>query len=775
MLISSNRLKKYIDKSEKIDFVKIWDKFTIRCAEVESVKEVGNAFDSVVVAEIKECIKHPDSDHMHVLKVDIGEKDYIQVVCGAPNVKVGLKTAFVKVGGHINGMEIKSRLLRGVESFGMCCSGKELQISDASEGIIELPDNFKNGVDIKKLLPIEDIVVEIDNKSLTNRPDLWGHYGIAREIAALTGNKLIPLDKLEVENNKKGINIKIKKTNLCNRYCGIKIDNINNNRTPLNIQIFLYYVGLRSISLIVDLTNLLMLELGQPMHAFDSRKVPSIEIDVAKEGDIFKTLDGIERKLKKENLMIKSNDQYLGIAGIMGGFDSEITNDTTSIILESANFDASSVRKTSLQLGLRTEASTRFEKSLDPNMCSLAIKRFIYLLKDENPDMIIASNLTDVYPNVLKESTIVLTKEKLSIYMGKNLDDSEVKTILESLGFKVIINKDNYEVTIPTYRYGKDVSIPEDLIEEISRIHGFENIKEEPLKLALSSDKKEDIYEQEYDVKKLLAEKFNMHEIHSYLWYDSAFLKELEVKKTGIKLICRDQNNILRDDLSFSLLNIVRENFKNYNKFSLFEIGTIIEKGINKRRLSVIFAGDEKTVEVMYNQAKEVVKYIYGLLKNKKVIFIQNNEVKEYYDKKLSKNIIVDEHKMGEINVLNKELANKISKRKAVVCVDICFDKYVLLEKNNILAKEINKYPVVYLDYTVILPEGFKYYELSNVLEKFKNNIILDYYLIGKYQNKYTIRYVVGHKNKTLNQEDLQVFKEKFIDHILKNNFEIIK
>lgn len=775
MLISSNRLKKYISNSDKIDFKEVWNKFTIRCAEVESITEVGNSFDNVVVAEIKECVKHPDSDHMHVLKLDIGEKELIQVVCGAPNVRVGLKTALVKVGGHIDEMEIKARPLRGVKSYGMCCSAKELKISDSHEGILEFPNNFVNGEDVKKILPIEDIIVEIDNKSLTNRPDLWGHYGIAREIAALTGNKLLPLEVLEIKNNSKDLDIKISDLKLCNRYCGLKIDNITNNKTPLDMQIFLYYVGLRSISLTVDLTNFLMLELGQPMHAFDSRKVSSIEIGVAKDGDIYKTLDGIERKVSKDILMIKNKNEYIGIAGVMGGLDSEIMDDTSSIILESANFNASSIRKTAISLGLRTEASARFEKSLDPNMCDLAIKRLAYLLEKENPKMVIASNLTDIYPNVLKECNISLTKEKLAVYMGKKLDDKEVKEILENLGFKATVKDDLYDVVVPTYRHSKDISISEDLIEEIARIHGFENIKEEPLNLKLDSAKKEDIYEQEYQAKKLLAEKFNMHEVHSYVWYDSSILKQLCIAKNGVKLLCREHNNILRDELSFSLLNIVNENFKNYNNFSIFEIGTIIEDCINKRRLSIIIAGDDKNIENMYNHAKEVVIYLYGLLKNKDVNFVKNNEVKDYYDKNLSKNIVIEGNKHGEINMLNKNYTNKLAKKKALVSIEIDFDKYIKLKKSNIIVKEISKYPKVNLDYTIIVPEKYKYIDLVTVLDDFKDKIIEEYYLLGKFQNKYNIRYEVAHKNKTLDQNDLQSFQDKFITYIEEKGFEIIK
>ena len=218
MLISCNKLKSHIKNSADIDWLNIWNTFTIRTAEVEGVKKVGNQIDNVVIAKIVECEDHPDSDHMHVLKVDCGEDELVQVVCGAPNVRVGLKTAYVKVGGHIDNIEIKPRPLRGILSNGMCCSGRELGISDNHDGIMELPDDAPIGTDIKDYLPIEDIIVEIDNKSLTNRPDLWGHYGIAREIAAITDHELLPLDIEEIENTSENLEIAIKNPDLCYRY-----------------------------------------------------------------------------------------------------------------------------------------------------------------------------------------------------------------------------------------------------------------------------------------------------------------------------------------------------------------------------------------------------------------------------------------------------------------------------------------------------------------------------------------------------------------------------
>lgn len=773
MLISCNKLKTYIKDSEKIDWLKVWDKFTIRTAEVENVKEVGNNFDGVVIAQIVECIPHPDSDHMHILKVNYGASEPIQVVCGAYNVRVGLKTAYIKVGGHIDGIEIKSKPLRGILSNGMCCSMRELGIGDDHDGIIELPDDVVVGTDIKDYLPVKDIIVEIDNKSLTNRPDLWGHYGIAREIATITHTEMLPLEMEEIKNDKEDLDIKINNPELCYRYTGLKIDNIKNNKSPLELQIFLYYTGMRSISLIVDLTNYLMLELGQPMHAFDSRVVKNIEVGLANNKDLFTTLDGVERKLSSENLMIKNNNEYFAIAGVMGGKNSEILSDTTSIFLESATFNAGSVRKTANFLGLRTDASARYEKSLDPNMTDKAIKRLVYLLRKENPDMQIASNLTDVYPNVLNEVNITLHKDLLSKYMGTTLSDESVINTLESLGFKVENTDYSYEVVVPTFRHSKDINIEEDLIEEIARIYGLENFTPKPLKLDLTITEHETTFNEEYEVKSLLATKYDMNEVNSYIWYDTNTLQTLGIKKDGVKLLGKSDNNILRDDLSFSLLNIVEENFKNFSEFSIFEIGTIIESNQNKRVLSIILCGKEKELEQLYNKAKTVTSYIFKALKHKEITLSNNVNEKEYYDKNLGKIINVDDTKIGTINVLDKIYTNKLSKKKAIVCIDIDFDKYAKLEKDIILEKVVSKYPSVELDYTIIMPTDKKYEDLKEVLKEFKSKLIERNELVSIYENKYTIKYVLGSPYKTLEQKDLQTFKERFIAHLKENGYSI--
>ena len=682
MKISCNVLKKYIKNSEKIDFYKIWDTFTIRTAEVEGVEVKGEDVKNVVVGEIVECNPHPKKEKYHILKVDNGEK-IVDILCGAPNVKKGLKTPIVKVGGMVCGITIEPKEIAGVMSYGMLCSGKELGISDDQSGILELPDNYIVGKNINEYIPIKDIVVEIDNKSLTNRPDLWGHYGIAREIAAITGHELLDLPVLEPPKEGKKLDIVVNNKDLCPRYTGIKLGNITKKISPFDIQTALYYTGSRSISLLVDLTNYLMLELGQPMHAFDARKVESIEVGLAKDNDKFTTLDGVERTLSNEDLMIKKNNKYFAIAGVMGGLESEIEEDTNSIILESANFNSYGVRKTAIKLGLRTDASAHYEKSLDPNMTILAIKRFIYLLKEIDSDITFESKVTDIYPNPLKEPKIKLYKATLNKNINVKITDEIVKNILESLSFKVKVFKDFFEVVVPTYRATKDISLEADLIEEIARIYGYENISKEPLKVDLKFTSIETNYKLFYDIKRLLATKYNMNEVHTYLWYKTAFLAKLGITKDNVKLLGKKEDNILRDDLTLSLLEYAANNLKNYDKVSLFEIGTIIKDNKNNKMLSYVLSDNTNNMESLYNLAKEIISTISLVYKNKEVSF-KNIKLDSIYDNDLSCEIYIEDILIGLLKVVNNISASKLYKKKCFVAVEINLEEFSNINKKDL-------------------------------------------------------------------------------------------
>ena len=776
MLISCNRLKKYIKNAQDIDFLHIWDDFTLRVAEVEGVQVKGNDMDNVVTAKIVSCEKHPESDKLSLLKVSDGEKEY-NIVCGAPNVRVGLIGALVRDGGMVSGFKIKTRKLAGYPSEGMMCAVDELGIGTDHEGILELPGDTPIGVDFKKLYPVEDIIVEIDNKSLTNRPDLWGHYGIAREVCAITDHELLPLDLLDIPNNQKDLDIKVSNQELCKRYCGLKIENLQNNKTPLEMQIFLHYAGMRSINLFVDLTNFLMLELGQPMHAFDARVVKNIDVKLAKEKDTYTTLDGVERLLSKDTLMITNGDAYFGIAGVMGGLDSEILSDTTSVFLESACFDAGNIRKSAVRLGLRTEASARYEKSLDPNMCDVALKRLAYLLKNENPDMVIASNLTDVYPEPLEEKIVILKKDKLKAYTAIDFSDDEVVKSLKSLDFKVNVLEDAYEVIVPTFRATKDVSMDADIIEEIVRLYGYENIKEIPLKLELTGKEEDTVWNKEYDVKRYLATRYSLREIHSYLWYETSLLKTCHLEKSGVTLLGKNENNLLRDDLSLSLLPIVKNNLKNVDKLGIFEIGTVIVDNQNKRRLSILLADDESKMMNLYYEAKKIVVSLFKSLKHIKVDF-KKGRMFDYYDENLSNEILIHKNVLGYVHVFNGECTRYIGKKKALVAIDIDFDVYVSLDPQEILYENVSKYPNVTLDYTILTNKEFTYEELLKILKPFNNKYVKEYRLVGTYEDKevkkYTMRYILGSEEKTLETKEIDKFKEKFMEHIEKNGLEIL-
>ena len=776
MLISCNRLKKYIKNAQDIDFLHIWDDFTLRVAEVEGVTVKGNDMDNVVTAKIVSCEKHPESDKLSLLKVSDGEKEY-NIVCGAPNVRVGLIGALVRDGGMVSGFKIKTRKLAGYPSEGMMCAVDELGIGTDHEGILELPGDTPIGVDFKKLYPVEDIIVEIDNKSLTNRPDLWGHYGIAREVCAITDHELLPLDLLDIPNNQKDLDIKVSNQELCKRYCGLKIENLQNNKTPLEMQIFLYYAGMRSINLFVDLTNFLMLELGQPMHAFDGRVVKNIDVKLAKEKDTYTTLDGVERILSKDTLMITNGDAYFGIAGVMGGLDSEILPDTTSVFLESACFDAGSIRKSAVRLGLRTEASARYEKSLDTNMCDVALKRLAYLLKNENPDMVIASNLTDVYPEPLKEKTVILKKDKLKAYTAIDFSDDAVVKSLKSLDFKVKVLEDAYEVIVPTFRATKDISMDADIIEEIIRLYGYENVKEIPLKLELTGKEEDTVWNKEYDVKRYLATRYSLREVHSYLWYETSLLKTCHLEKNGVTLLGKNENNLLRDDLSLSLLPIVKNNLKNVDKLGIFEIGTVIVDNQNKRRLSILLADDESKMMNLYYEAKKIVVSLFKSLKHIKVDF-KKGRMFDYYDENLSNEILIHKNVLGYVHVFNGECTRYIGKKKALVAIEIDFDMYVSLDPQEILYENVSKYPNVTLDYTILTSKDFTYEELLKILKPFNNKYVKEYRLVGTYEDKevkkYTMRYILGSEEKTLETKEIDKFKEKFMEHIAKNGLEIL-
>ncbi|MBR7137598.1 MAG: phenylalanine--tRNA ligase subunit beta, partial [Clostridia bacterium] len=437
MLVSMNWIKEYVDLSG-LDCEALIHQFTLSTAEVEDIIYKGRDLSGVIVARIVSVENHPNSKKLHLLKIDTGS-DIRDCVCGAPNVREGMTVAFATAGGSVGGMEIRTAMVGGYESQGMCCSEAELGISADHSGLMELPDDLTLGTDIKTLFAIEDTIFEVDNKSLTNRPDLWGHYGIAREFAALTGRALKPVDVADCSAYKDlpAVAIESKEDELLYRYTSVKLANIKTKVSPINMRIRLFYCGVRAINLLTDLTNYIMLELGQPMHAFDLRRVSSVCVRRFADPFEFQTLDGTMRAIDQNTLMICTGDTPVAIAGVMGGLDSEIEDDTDSCLIESANFDGVSVRKTSSRLGLRTDASMRYEKVLDPELTIVAAARFIKLATEIDSGVEVISSVTDCYVRHYDKITIDFDKAFVDRYTGIDLPVSRIENTLTALGFGV--------------------------------------------------------------------------------------------------------------------------------------------------------------------------------------------------------------------------------------------------------------------------------------------------------------------------------------------------
>ena len=782
MYISSNILKKYIENSDKINWLDMWNNFTIHSAEIDGIEEKGKDIDSVVVAEVTSLEMHPSNEKYMVAKLAVSSSKIINVVTSAKNLYVGMKVPCALEGGSLKGLsKVTVAELGNVKSEGVLASEKELGISDKHEGIMELNKSWTVGENIKKYIPIDDIVIEIDNKSLTNRPDMWGHYGIAREVAAITGTKLLPLE-VEPETNfgKEKIDIVIEDKVNCNRYSAVKINNINEKKSDVWMQTMLYYCGMRSISLLVDLTNYLMLELGQPMHAFDSKKIDNIVVrNIGKEKVKFTTLDGVERVLAENTLMICDDKTPVAIAGIMGGMNSEIEDDTTSLILESANFDATCVRKSATAMGLRTEASARYEKSLDPNMTDLAIKRFVKLLKDVDSSIRIDSRLEDVYSNKVEGNKVVLKKDYLKKYMGFVLGDSKVVEILTSLDFKVDVRENEYEIVAPTYRSTKDISNSADVIEEIARIYGYNNLQAVPLKLDLIIPEADGKYELEYSLKKNIALNLGYSEVHTYLWYQTEMLNKYGIDKCGnVRIVNKKDNQYIRDDLSLSLFEKCLENSKYFTEYGIFEIGSVMTREKENRVLSILSVCLNNNLEVTYNRLKKEIYNMLTMMKNEKAEFAVAEKSKEYLNHEYTLDILVKSKKVGYISIFENTLSRDLSKKVSVVNAEINVDYIMDIKKNEIKFEEPSKYPITTLDITVIIDKEDTYAKLDNVLKKYYNEYLLGYNLVDQYideKKKLTIRFTVASKQKTLTREEITEVHENLMDYIEKNGYEIVK
>jgi phenylalanyl-tRNA synthetase beta chain len=483
MRISCRWLARHVDLAG-ITPAQLAEDLTLSTAEVEGLEPFAPELAAVTVGHVLERERHPNADRLSVCRVDVGRGEPLQIVCGAPNVRAGQRVAVATVGTLLAGeRRIEKAKIRGVESRGMICSERELGLGEEHDGIWVLSPEAEVGLPVAQALGLEDWVLEIDNKSLTHRPDLWGHRGIAREVAAIYRRELRPLDtRLPAPRGGDPFPVRVESP-ACSRYVALALGGVRGGRSPDWLRHLLLAAGQRPLELLVDLSNFVMLDLGQPNHLFDRARLAAegIVVRQARAGERLTTLDGKERALDPGDLLICSGERPVALAGIIGGEETKVAAESGELVLEVACFDPVAVRRTSARLGIRTEASARFEKSLDPGLPPVAAAHLARILFELDPGAYLAAPPTDVGAWRDPARTIALRPEHVRALLGDAVEDASQVEILRRLGFGVERRGGELLVRVPSERATRDVTIEQDLVEEIGRIWRYGNVPERPL------------------------------------------------------------------------------------------------------------------------------------------------------------------------------------------------------------------------------------------------------------------------------------------------------
>ncbi len=786
MLISMNWIQDFVDLSG-LDLDQLIQRFTLSTAEVEEVFHKGRDIEKVVAGKILSVDKHPNSKKLHLLKVDTGS-GVVDCVCGAPNVREGMLVPFACAGGRVCAGEIGKATVAGYPSEGMCCSESELGISADHSGLMELPEDTVPGTDIKKLYAIEDTVFEVDNKSLTNRPDLWGHYGIAREFAALAGRPLRPMDTADSSrwDALPAVSIDIEDKELAYRYTGLRVDNVTVKHSPVNMRIRLFYCGSRGINLLTDLTNYLMLEMGQPMHAFDARRVSKVEVRRFPKSFTFRTLDGVDREIDENTLMICSGGEPVAIAGVMGGEGSMTMDDTTSLLLESANFDGVSVRKTSTRLGLRTDASIRYEKILDPEMTPDAIRRYVKLLEDIDAGARVVSRLSDVKVRGFNEVTLAFDQAFVDRYTGIAISGDEIEHTLTALGFGVQRDGDRFTVEVPSWRRTKDVTIKADIIEEITRIYGYDNFEikttKSPLRPVLATAGRV----ADTKTKDLLADKFAMHEVHSYLWCDAAKFKEIGIPvEDNVQLAntMSPDHKVLRNSLIPTLLVMAAENKSFSDHYGIFEIARVIEGRRTDgtcdehKKLGLVLYSRVVGEKELFFEMKKRLCTLASVIKDRPLEFVRTEQPAHSWQHPRNTAVIrLNGEDIGFMSVVHPNVKNRIDKKAALLCAEWDMEAFSRCPAAEPRYVDPSRYPGIDVDLTFQVERGVPYADLEKLLrqedsELLKSHRLTDVYSEEDGRDSVTLRLEFSSQEKTLAREEVQPVVDRMVDRFEQQGF----
>ena len=743
MRVSLNLIRKYVDLPKDLTDEQIAYDMTLRTVEVDEVENAGSKFHDIVVGKILEVKEHPNADKLRICMVDVGDAEPIQIVCGGSNLYVGEKVVVSKIGAEVvwhgqgEPVKISKTKMRGELSYGMICASSEVYLSDFfptedESEIVDLKDfDCKPGDSVADLFGMNDTILVIDNKSLSNRPDLWGHYGIARELSAIYNAPLKKLPKYELDKNLPEYNVEIKDTNKCNRYIAVEIDGIDEKKSPMWMQSFLSKVGQRPINAIVDITNYVMMAVGQPLHAFDKTHVSGEKIIVrnAKENEELLLLDNNSIKLTPDDLVICDESDAMALAGIRGGKKDSILPDTKGIVLEVANFSADTIRQTGKRFAEKTDAAIRYEKGLDTQRVDEGVNLALRLIKEIFPDSKIIK-YADIYPNKTKKNEIKVSEEFLDTRLGKKIPQDKIEQILTALGYEVSLNNGEYDVIVPTWRSTGDVTIKDDVMGDIARILSFDSFESKPITITFEHSviQKDALLERR--IKEYLAFRCGFYEIFTYPWIDEKYIDIAGIDKDkSLKLEMPPAPNLayLRSSLIPAMLEAINKNLRYYDEFRIFDLEEVYEKGDYRP------SSEDEILPVQNNylagsivgkDAKEIFYEAKGVIENMaeychmEEIKLEKLDRPTWADVNAYLNVVKGNEVIGTLGLVSvKVMADTKIKRTNVAMFEINTDKFVPYASRTNEYERLPELPLVEKDLSIIVDKEITWAQIEESIK----------------------------------------------------------
>lgn len=804
MKVSLNWIRDYVQLPADADLKKLAYDLTMSTVEVEDTIELAKQFDHMVVGVINTIEQHPNADKLRVCMTDIGGR-VESIVCGGSNLREGMKVAVALPGsvcrwhGEGEPVEIKKSKLRGVDSYGMICGAVEIGLADLfptkeEAHILDLSDfDAPAGTPLADALDLNDIILEIDNKSMTNRPDLWGHYGIAREIAALYDlpMKEFPHFDRNVENTS-GFHVTVEDAERCPRYLSAQIEGLSVKPAPYQMQSRIWKVGMRPINALVDITNYVMLATGQPTHAFDSDHIAGhVIVRRAGEGEKLLLLNGKELALSGDDLVIADDAGVVGLAGVMGGAKDSILPETDKVILEVANFDAKGIRRTALRYDNRTEASARYEKAIDPERCDQALDLSMQLFSDLYPEMKV-TGLVDEYPQHLKQAEIDVPLSWLERRLGKRLPPEEIRHKMELLGYGISFSGDNMHVVVPTWRSTGDVSIQADIMEEVARMYGYENFEAEPITTTFDGAINQLDKDLERRIKEYLAIRCGMQEIFTYPWMEESYVNAVLQSTEGILSLSTPPSpaeRFVRSSLLPNLCKAVVKNERYFDEFSIFETAQVFrdenytspydprEKLPSQRKnVAGAFVTTDKDITALFRKAKGVVEMMARYVHMEALTFRQT-EKPVWADNVVWLNICRGEEKVGDLALLSKKVSMACGiKNLNVMLFQLDQDSLVPLKSRTNTFTHMAEYPMTDYDISLLLDGSVQWKDVLQTVGGIKSELLHGASFVDEYRGKQvpagkkslTLRLSIGSKEKTLTSSEIEEVASNVLNKIAK-------